>query len=72
MITDRQKLTLEHIEAKGIKTPENIIKFCLKKISQPRRLSYIKSFNAPRVQRRNHSKLYYQQIINHYKTMLLG
>ena len=65
MLTPRQLETLEHIKIKGIKTPEDIILYCNKKLLQPRSLSYTKHFNAPKTERRRHSKNYYHEIIYH-------
>ena len=66
MLTDRQKLTLEHLKEKGITSAEDIIKYCLTKIPQPRSVSYTKHFNAPRTKRRRHSKNYYHEIIYYF------
>jgi hypothetical protein len=63
MLTDRQKLTIEHLEEVGIKKPEDIIKWCLVKTEQSKRKNRGKN---QRLGRRKHSREYYREILNFY------
>ena len=66
MLTPRQQETIEHIKENGIETSDDIIKYCLKKLAQPRVVSYTTHPKAPIVPRRRHSQNYYHEIIKYY------
>ena len=61
MLTDRQKLTIEHLEEAGISSIDNIISFCIKKLNQPGR-----KHGGGRKGRRKHSIKYYRGILDFY------
>lgn len=66
MLSLRQQETIENLKIKGITTPDDIIRYCLLKIPQPNKITYVKHPNAKRVPRRRHSKKYYYEIIDYY------
>jgi hypothetical protein len=41
-LTDRQKLTIEHLENAGIKTPDEIIKWALNRINRSQKFNHRK------------------------------
>lgn len=51
-LTHEQKETLKHLKEKGINTPLGVAEFCILKLSRSRTA-------------RNHSKNYYQGIVNY-------
>ena len=58
MLTERQLLTLKHLQEAGYKTPEQVVDWCVEKIRQ----KAIRG-NVPKKGRRKHSKLYYAEIV---------
>lgn len=65
-LTERQELTIKHLEGIGITKVDDIIKFCLKKLAQSGYHGGRKYPNSSHQNRRKHSKDYYYQIIDHY------
>ena len=63
-LTDRQKLTIEHLKPSGIESPLDIINYCVNKMDQPKRTNHRHNKHL-HVPGRKHSKQYYQEIINY-------
>ena len=63
-LTDRQKLTIEHLKEQGIEKPSDIIKFCLLKLPLRQRLGSKRRHKQTRPFRK-HSIQHYQGIIDY-------
>lgn len=67
MLTERQKLTIEHLkEINHITSSDEIIAFCVRKLKCVSFKRVLKSQDKNR-EKRHHSKQYYREIILHYR-----
>ena len=74
MLTDRQKLTIQHLEEKGIVNTSDIIEWCVESMKKGRasgkRRKAIREGRTHKKGNRNHSLKYYQEIMDHLNKLL--